>query len=329
MTDFKACGGDYGPAAHRACPECPWLTMNADRPHPDDWYSDEALGELWDGLRDGAILACHYVEADREVYALTAEQIAAGFHEPAPSSKGRECSGAVVALLRESERALSYASYRAYRDANPRGLSADAIKRVRARATGEGVPLRAPSHLDRKAVRAPATGTPHESRERFTASEVAKMANVARALGILPTAADPLQCDCLVCVNHGTAHVQVDVETAAGTFPVDVPLASLLKAMAAAGIVSVASCQALGEALDRLDASRRDELLAAGRNLPVSHNRAIEANLAFVRFLTDTVQGRRLARRAAALNGVEVTQVPGLAQLVFAIENAAAIEALL
>lgn len=115
----------------KCCKTCPFLPDNANKPTPDgfkednpdapDWFSDEHLIELWEGIRSGEFLACHSTLEDRAKY------VGKGVTE---KTKPRACIGSLVA---------SYAHFKAYENivlANP-DLDADETYRKYKEEAGE------------------------------------------------------------------------------------------------------------------------------------------------------------------------------------------------
>jgi hypothetical protein len=124
-----------------------------------------------------------------------------------------------------------------------------------------------------------------------------------------------IDCDCPVCAGHGDVHAQVPRVILGQTVHVDVELAPLLDELAAAGVLTVASCIDLAEAVSRLWPAHLPTLLAARDRPGVHYGHVIAHRLAFVRL----VNGDQAAPFLAAVerSGGIVTRGRLIAQAAF------------
>lgn len=82
------------PACPRPCSQCPWLTANHGKPHPDGWYTKKNRTRLWNGgLRHGDEMSCHKTDPHNPV----PEGV-----KPVPlDTVIHECTGALILQQRE------------------------------------------------------------------------------------------------------------------------------------------------------------------------------------------------------------------------------------
>lgn len=98
-------------------------------------------------------------------------------------------------------------------------------------------------------------------------------------------------CDCRVCAGHGEVHAQVPRVALGSTVHVDAEMAPLADALTAAGVLTVASCIDLADAVERLWPAHLPTLLAMRDRPGVHYGRVVADRLAFVRM----VNGRSAA----------------------------------
>jgi hypothetical protein len=94
-----------------------------------------------------------------------------------------------------------------------------------------------------------------------------------------------LGCDCPICVRHSEVHEQVSRVMFGSSVDVDRELAPLLDALCAGGVVTVASCVDLAEAVAELMPENLAALVAARDEPGVHGGRVVADRLMFVRMI--------------------------------------------
>lgn len=124
-----------------------------------------------------------------------------------------------------------------------------------------------------------------------------------------------LSCDCPACVRHGEVHEQVPRVIFGATVQIDRELAPLLDSLCASGVLTVASCVDLAEAIARF-APENLAALVAVRDAPGVHVGRVAADrLMFVRLL-EGQQATPFLDAAERCGGI-VTRMKPLAQVAF------------
>lgn len=128
-----------GSAAPRMCMECPWRVTNRDRVQPDGWYDDSVRQDYWRSLQAGSpLVTCHMTEP---LYEPSAAAIEAGYRTTPENAAHRECTGALLLLLREANQVEAAGSYEAYKTARgDAALPAGVLEDFAARRRGETRP---------------------------------------------------------------------------------------------------------------------------------------------------------------------------------------------
>ena len=128
------------PSEAPPCVACPWRDANRGKRHPDGWYTQANLARLWRGLRNGEPMSCHPTDPNNEV--SPAAQ-AAGYRPAPPGTQLLECRGAIILQQRElwHLQETHDGDLKAYRAANPRGLTRDGVRALVARMVFGGTPF--------------------------------------------------------------------------------------------------------------------------------------------------------------------------------------------
>lgn len=120
------------------CRQCPWLTSNHGKPHPDGWYTKANRARLWAGLRRGEAMSCHPTDPGNPV-SLRAQ---AQGYQPAPAhAERRECAGALILQQRELQLASEAPALSTYLRARARGLTRVGVARLVERVAFGGTPF--------------------------------------------------------------------------------------------------------------------------------------------------------------------------------------------
>lgn len=87
-------------ASKDPCKNCPWLTENHGKRHPDGWFSKANRTRLWNGIRSGEApgMTCHPTDPNNEVSDKAKEK---GYKEAPEHAETRECAGAVILIQKE------------------------------------------------------------------------------------------------------------------------------------------------------------------------------------------------------------------------------------
>lgn len=122
--------------SRQACRTCPWRLENQGRPSPGGWFTKANLRRLWDKLRRGEQMSCHYTDA------RVAEcDPPPGYRPPPPGGEILECVGALVLQQREVMYFQDVRDLRLYRKAHPMGMTRGGFARLVERLFFGGTPL--------------------------------------------------------------------------------------------------------------------------------------------------------------------------------------------
>lgn len=270
------------PAATQACSSCPWRSENK-RGETDPWLSDGHLMGYWDQIRSGSAMVCHKTCVLPEV--LTERAATHGWAPTPEHAQKRECAGALAQMLKEEELLLELGSYEAYfAKRGPFGVTPHGFEVLFSRRAGEVAP----------AVRGLA-GLDQYEHPWFPAP-----AGEA-TMPIVPP------CACPVCAHHEDAHLAVTLISPGSDdqVRVDAPLAPLVEALWAAGAVTIASCQNLTDAMQRLWPAQLAELQRRALPPQLNYQHTVRHALAFIR----GVDSPAWAAVAAAVEALDQGQV--------------------
>lgn len=126
-----------------------------------------------------------------------------------------------------------------------------------------------------------------------------------------------MSCPCVVCARHGEVHPQVARTILGRTVHVDAALVDLLDALAAAGVVTIASCVNLAEAVWQLAPASLAGMIAQADAPGVHYGRVVRDRLAFVRVIPTPSAAAFLD--PGAVPGTYLNAEPLTAQLAFPI----------
>jgi hypothetical protein len=254
------------PAAVEACRTCPWRRENAGTDDP--LLDEKAVTHYWSRLRDSGPFSCHKTAMLGEL--VTPEAEACGWKATSDDMTPRECTGALAQVLKEARLLEELGSYQAYLEVRgPYGVSPAGFASLARRLRGESQP----------APRSGILNPEQYGRDWFPEPNGRASAFIAPP------------CFCPVCEGHGEAHAQATLTTPAGDpLEVDAALAPLIALLWANGGVTLASCESMADAIDKLWPANRSTILDPHSNAPEQMNyRSIVANdLAFVRGVNGT-----------------------------------------
>lgn len=133
--------------------------------------------------------------------------------------------------------------------------------------------------------------------------------------GLVDAVKAALGCDCRVCTRHGEVHTQVSRTVMGSTVHFDAEMAPLLDALGAAGVLTVASCVDLSDAVAKLWPDHLPNLMAMRDRPGVHYGRVVADRLAFVRMVNGSKAAPFLA--AVEARGGLVSRGRLLAQAAF------------
>lgn len=147
-------------AAPHPCGACPWRTENQGKRHQHGFYTKKNLRRLWAGLRRGEAMTCHPTDPRMAEFD--------GYEKCADASKTKECTGSIILVQRELQRAADICErpevetdgFKVYRREHPKGLTIDGIMENISRTLYGGVPLIGGRPMARPDLNEPGIGHP-------------------------------------------------------------------------------------------------------------------------------------------------------------------------